>query len=101
MEHKEKLSKDNTNNDDNLLNSVLSSLIQNMTSIKKNDNNNQSDNESDNETESSEYLDLDLYLLDEEGSNVCDHIRTLNENLLNINTSIKEFTNLYKTIHLN
>jgi|TARA_B110000211_G_C13898278_1_gene472721 hypothetical protein len=86
--------------DTNILDGVLSTLFKNVDSMNI-DNNTKDDNENNDEDtySNNNYDDLDLYLLDEKGNNVCDHIEKVNTTLHKINDSIQEFISIYSNIH--
>jgi len=75
-----------------ILDNVLSSLFKGLGSIEQNVNNEE-------ETSNTEYTDLDLYLLDDKGNNLCDHIQNIDTTLNKINNSIQELISVYKIKH--
>ena len=85
----------------NLFNSIDPAMLNNLTNMAKSvvNNTSQSNNiekeEQCDEEEEEEELDLDLYLLDEEGNNICDHLTTLNNTLTKLHNTIEKFTTFY------
>ena len=72
--------------DINILDNVLSSLIKNIGSIQ---NETQKDEINDTHSNQSKKInDLDLFLLDEKGNNICDHLCNINKNLNTLNKNI-------------
>ena len=70
-------------------NSIISTL---KGSIEQNVNNEE-------DTSSMDYNNLDLYLLDDKGNNLCDHIQNIDTTLNKINNSIQELISVYKITH--
>ena len=93
------------NIDNTLLDNVLSNMLNNMdpnmmSDITKLAGNIFSNQETSNTEEHSnddeeEEVDLDLYLLDEEGNNICDHLHSINTNITKLNDNIEKLTNFY------
>jgi hypothetical protein len=85
----------------NLFNSLDPTMLTGLTKMAENviNNTSQSNNiekeEQCDEEEEEEELDLDLYLLDEEGNNICDHLTTLNNTLTKLHNTIEKFTTFY------
>jgi len=75
-----------------ILDNVLSSLFKGLGSIEQNVNNEE-------DTSSMDYNNLDLYLLDDKGNNLCDHIQNIDTTLNKINNSIQELISVYKITH--
>ena len=76
--------------DINILDNVLSSLIKNIGSIQ-NETQNETQKDETNDTHSNQSKkinDLDLFLLDENGNNICDHLCNINKNLNTLNKNI-------------
>jgi len=75
--------------DVNILDNVLKSLFKGFNNSASTPNND--------DTESAyEDLQLDLYLLDEKGNNLCDHLQNVDTTLNKINNSLQECISIYK-----
>ena len=76
--------------DVNILDNVLKSLFKGFNNSTSTPNNND-------DTDSVyEDLELDLYLLDENGNNLCDHLQNVDTTLNKINNSLQECIAIYK-----
>jgi hypothetical protein len=76
--------------DVNILDNVLKSLFKGF-------NNSASSTPNNDDTDSVyEDLELDLYLLDEKGNNLCDHLQNVDTTLNKINNSLQECIAIYK-----
>ena len=76
--------------DVNILDNVLKSLFKGFNNSASTSNNND-------DTDSVyEDLELDLYLLDENGNNLCDHLQNVDTTLNKINNSLQECIAIYK-----
>ena len=85
--------KDTPGFDTKILDNVLSSLFKGF-------NHSESEQNNKDDTDSVyEDLELDLYLLDESGNNICDHLKNVDTTLNKINDSIQEFMSVYKATH--
>jgi len=90
---------------DNLLDSVLgnlfnSNLMQKISSLHENQTSNQDSSQSNQSTEvpqdsDDEDIDLDLYLLDERGNNICDHLENINNTLVHLQETFETFSKHY------
>jgi len=87
---------------DNLLDSVLgnlfnSNLMQKISSLNENQKSNQDSSQSTEVPQDSddEDIDLDLYLLDERGNNICDHLENINTTLVHLQETFETFSKHY------
>ena len=77
--------------DVNILDNVLKSLFKGFNNSESSAPNNNDDTDS-----VYEDLELDLYLLDENGNNLCDHLQNVDTTLNKINNSLQECIAIYK-----